>query len=248
MRKTGVYRAPTQNRRAQLPRWTSLMCEEVMVCGRPTTGIVDTGASASILTKQVIAKYGLLSEVQAAPTTSIDVADGAKVPVLGQLRNVPIGIGGHILKVDVLVTEALSYDLLLGMDYLVPLEAVLDLASRKLLLPDGQRVALECGNGFVEVRMLRARRDSMEDSAFMEAGTDEGEDTAASSATRDSQEQESVVLDDGPPPLVDGTGTVSELPYPWERQLQSLQELAAELSDGTSSHPTTATSSELTFR
>jgi hypothetical protein len=182
---TDVYRSPASSRKGALPRWTSLMCEEVMVCGKPTMGIIDTGASASILTRQMIAKYGLLGEVQSAQATSIDVADGAKVPVLGQLKNVPIGIAGHILKVDVLVTDALSYDLLLGMDYLAPLGAALDLAERELVLPGGRRVPLECGNGFVEVRMLAAHLQLSGDSAYEEDGRAGSAEVGSLGATGD---------------------------------------------------------------
>jgi hypothetical protein len=141
-----AYRSGGRNTR----KWTVLRCDEVYVCGEKISAVVDTGASVTIFTEALLTKFGLIKMVKATPATTIDVADGSNVEVIGTLPNVPITIAGCTLKVDALVTKALSYDALIGCDWLCPMGITLDLGSREMVVAGNRVVALECGNGFIE--------------------------------------------------------------------------------------------------
>jgi hypothetical protein len=111
-------------------RWSVLNCDEVEICDERIQAVIDTGASVSIFSRAWLAKYGLERHVQPAPKTTIDVADGQQHGGDRQAAECAhLARGAHHLE-DALVTDALSYDVLLGIDWLVPLGATIDLAKR----------------------------------------------------------------------------------------------------------------------
>ena len=145
------YQAVTyRSANKQARRWTVLRCEDVYLCGERITCVVDTGASVTIFTEALLTKFGLMRMVKPTPATTIDVADGSNVEVTGMLPNVPITIAGCTLKVDALVTKALSYDALIGCDWLCPMGVTIDMGNRELVVAGNRVVSLDCGNGFIE--------------------------------------------------------------------------------------------------
>jgi hypothetical protein len=90
--------------------------------------ILDTGASKSAITKDTLRRLGLLSKIE--PTFSHYYnADGRRTQSLGKISNLVVTLGRLNTKLCFSVTDALSYDVLLGMDFLKHSGAILDLRS-----------------------------------------------------------------------------------------------------------------------
>lgn len=115
------------------PRFHSAMAP-IKVGDRELVAVVDTGASTTVFSKALVLKLGLWKMVEAAPV-SLVTASGQRVRASGVLRNLPISMQDTTIKVDVYVSEANTYDALLGMDWLVPAGCVIDLQSREISIP-----------------------------------------------------------------------------------------------------------------
>jgi predicted aspartyl protease len=59
-------------------------------------------------------------------------ADGTRATPLGKIREVPIKIGGATIPVDVIVTSATNYDILIGNQWLHKARAIIDLNAQKM--------------------------------------------------------------------------------------------------------------------
>jgi hypothetical protein len=92
------------------------------------TAIVDTGASKSAITKGTLRRLGLTKYIEPYQSFYFN-ADGRKTPSLGRIRDVPVTLGHLTTKVSLSVTDAMTYDVLLGMDFLKAGGAILDLRS-----------------------------------------------------------------------------------------------------------------------
>jgi hypothetical protein len=92
------------------------------------TAIVDTGASKSAITKGTLRRLGLTKYIEPYQSFYFN-ADGRKTPSLGRIRDVPVNLGHLTTKVSFSVTDAMTYDVLLGMDFLKAGGAILDLRS-----------------------------------------------------------------------------------------------------------------------
>ena len=90
------------------------------------TAIVDTGASKSAITRDTLRRLGLPKYIEPYQSFYFN-ADGRKTPSLGRIRDVPVTLGRLTTKVSFSVTDAMTYDVLLGMDFLKAGGAILDL-------------------------------------------------------------------------------------------------------------------------
>ena len=102
--------------------------------GEPLTAIVDTGASRSAITTETLRMLGLLQHVEPIQSFYFN-ADGRKAQSLGTIRQVPVLLGSLHTNVTFRVTEALTYAVLLGMDFLKAAGAILDLRADSMLSP-----------------------------------------------------------------------------------------------------------------
>ena len=62
----------------------------------------------------------------------INVATGTNHTLLGRIFELPVQFGKLIIPTTAMVMDVDSYDLLLGNDWLIKAQAVIDLAARKL--------------------------------------------------------------------------------------------------------------------
>ena len=88
------------------------------VFGMPVVAIVDSGASHSVIAESIVRKLQLHHDLEPTNSTFL-TAGGQKEKPWGVLREVPVTVGKLTLNLDVPVTGAKTYQLLLGNDWLV---------------------------------------------------------------------------------------------------------------------------------
>jgi hypothetical protein len=87
-------------------------------------GLVDTGASMSVMAAAVVRELGLMHMVSGSETYK--TASGAITQALGRIREVPIKVGGVQCNMTFMVVDTDSYDVLLGLDLLIKIGAIVD--------------------------------------------------------------------------------------------------------------------------
>ncbi len=87
-------------------------------------GLVDTGASMSVMAAIVVQELGLMHLVSGSETYR--TASGAITQALGQINEVPIKVGEMKCKMTFIVVDTDSYDILLGLNLLIKIGAIVD--------------------------------------------------------------------------------------------------------------------------
>jgi DNA damage-inducible protein 1 len=87
-------------------------------------GLVDTGASMSVMAAAVVRELGLMHMVSGSETYK--TASGAVTQALGRIGEVPIKVGGVQCNMTFMVVDTDSYDVLLGLDLLIKISAIVD--------------------------------------------------------------------------------------------------------------------------
>lgn len=72
--------------------------------------------------------------IDKASRSSVIMANGASTVPLGVVEDVAVTFGTCTVSVDLVVTEAASYDVILGMDWLTRANARVDLGKREMIL------------------------------------------------------------------------------------------------------------------
>lgn len=98
--------------------------------------IVDTGSSNTVLSQRFVRRAGLLDSVKRSDGCFYTAA-GSAASLWGVVPNIFVGIGEFGLPVDAHVTEALTYDVLIGMDWLVMAGASIDIDGNKIIMRSG---------------------------------------------------------------------------------------------------------------
>ena len=108
----------------QKVRTTSAWCE-AKVGTVPIDLIIDTGASGCVASHDFLKKYGIKIQRKSNITMS-DINGESKQP-LGAIDEFPITLAGIVIPADVDITEARTYSVVVGMDWLNKIKAKLDL-------------------------------------------------------------------------------------------------------------------------
>ncbi len=87
-------------------------------------GLVDTGASMSVMAAAVVRELGLMHLVSGSETYK--TASGTVTQALGRIKEVPIKVGGVQCNMTFMVVDTDSYDVLLGLDLLIKIGAIID--------------------------------------------------------------------------------------------------------------------------
>jgi len=87
-------------------------------------GLVDTGASMSVMAAAVVRKLGLMHLVTGLE--AYKTASGALTQALGRIEEVPIKVGGVQCRMTFMVVDTNSYDVLLELDLLIKIGAIVD--------------------------------------------------------------------------------------------------------------------------
>jgi hypothetical protein len=87
-------------------------------------GLVDTGASMSVLASAVIRELGMMHLVTG--NESYKTASGVITRALGRVDEIQVKIGGIQCAMTFMVVDTDGYDVLLGLDFLMKIGAVVD--------------------------------------------------------------------------------------------------------------------------
>jgi predicted aspartyl protease len=87
-------------------------------------GLVDTGASMSVMAATVVRKLGLMHLVSGSETYK--TASGALTQAIGRIDEVPIKVRGVQCNMTFMVVDTDSYDVMFGLDLLIKIGAIVD--------------------------------------------------------------------------------------------------------------------------
>jgi hypothetical protein len=87
-------------------------------------GLVDTRASMSVMAVAMVKEMGMMHLVAGSETYK--TASGVITQALGRIDEVPIGVGGVQCTMTFMVVDTDSYNVLLGLDFLMKIGAILD--------------------------------------------------------------------------------------------------------------------------
>jgi predicted aspartyl protease len=87
-------------------------------------GLVDTGASMSVIAAAVVREMGMMHLV--VGSESYKTASGVITQALGRIDEVVVSVGGVNCAMTFIVVDTDSYDVLLGLDFLMKIGAVVD--------------------------------------------------------------------------------------------------------------------------
>ncbi len=87
-------------------------------------GLVDTGASMSVMAAVVVQELRLMHMVSGFETYK--TASGVVTQVLSRIDEVPVKVGGVQCTMTFMVVDTDNYDVLLGLDFLIKIGAIVD--------------------------------------------------------------------------------------------------------------------------
>jgi hypothetical protein len=87
-------------------------------------GLVDTGASMSVMAVAIVRELGMMHLVTGSETYK--TASGVVTQALGKINEIPVKVGGVQCTMTFMVVDTDSYDVLLGLDFLIKIGAIVD--------------------------------------------------------------------------------------------------------------------------
>ncbi len=96
----------------------------VEINGYLIEGLVDTGASMSVMAAVVVREMGMMHLVSGSETYK--TASGIVTQAMGRINEVSIKTGGVQCLMMFMVVDTDSYDVLLGLDFLIKIGAIVD--------------------------------------------------------------------------------------------------------------------------
>jgi hypothetical protein len=87
-------------------------------------GLVDIGPSMSVMATNVVRELSIMHLVVGHETYKI--ASGIVMQALGRITKLPIKVGGIICQMIFLVVNIDSYDLLLGLNFLIKIRTIVN--------------------------------------------------------------------------------------------------------------------------
>ncbi len=96
----------------------------VEINGYLIEGLVDTGASMSVMAAAVVREMGMMHLVSGSETYK--TASGIVTQAMGRINEVSIKTGGVQCLITFMVVDTDSYDVLLGLDFLIKIGAIVD--------------------------------------------------------------------------------------------------------------------------
>ncbi len=87
-------------------------------------GLVDIGASMSVMATAVVRELGIMHLINGFETYK--TALGVVTQALGRIDDIPVKVGGVQCTMTFMVVDIDSYDVLLGLDFLIKIGAIMD--------------------------------------------------------------------------------------------------------------------------
>jgi hypothetical protein len=94
-------------------------------------GIIDTGATNTMISQSAARQLGLIDQIEPS-RLRYSCADGKTSSPWGILKKLPVGVEGLVFPIDVFVSGATSYDVLLGTDWLTQAHAEISFAKSEM--------------------------------------------------------------------------------------------------------------------
>src|SRR4051812_4222355 len=98
----------------------------------PTLVLFDSGASHSFISRAFVDKYKLPTIVLKSPV--LVSSPGAEMEVSLGCFQLPLSIGKHVFPTDLIILDSQGLDIILGMDWMIKNQGVIDCASRSISL------------------------------------------------------------------------------------------------------------------
>src|SRR5438874_8016564 len=91
--------------------------------------VLNTGSLGSLISKGTVDQLGW--KIDGPTKLKFNTADGNIGTPLGKIQDAAVKVGGATVSVDFIVTNAKTYDLILGNDWIDKVEAVIDVHRGK---------------------------------------------------------------------------------------------------------------------
>jgi len=104
-------------------------------------GLVDTGASISVMAAAIVRELGMMHLIVGSET--YNTASGVVTQALGRIDEVPMMVGGVQCTMTLMVVDTDSYDVLLGLDFLIKIGAIVDVERGLIQIRKGSGADVE---------------------------------------------------------------------------------------------------------
>jgi predicted aspartyl protease len=104
-------------------------------------GLVDTGASMSIMAAAVVRELGMMHLISESETYK--TASGVVTQALGRIDEMSVKAGGVQCAMTFMVVDTDSYDVLLGLDFLIKIGAIVDVERGRIQVRHGPGLDVE---------------------------------------------------------------------------------------------------------
>jgi hypothetical protein len=146
--------------------------------------IIDNGAAGSIVTYHFLSKLGVQID-QPSNTSMVNVNGEKKIP-LGEVLNFPITVQGIEVPIDVAVTEAETYSVIVGNDWLRKIKANIDYETSIMTISwKGKEARVP-----VEYQLISDAKQVKEDDEEEEEGNEEKEEEMEDESEEEYEEAE----------------------------------------------------------
>ena len=132
------------NKSTRLMKDGLLLVVTARINGHLVRALINSGATRCFVTPSCVTAVGLKGQPQ---DTFLELGNGQKFLSRGLVPNVPVVTAGLIVRVGLTVTSLLhEVDLVLGVNWLQPVNPVVDWSSGKVYLPNAVHTALLQGD------------------------------------------------------------------------------------------------------
>jgi hypothetical protein len=155
-------------------------------------GLVDTGASMSVMAAVVVRELGMMHLVTGSETYK--TASGVITQALGRIDEVPVKVGGVQCSMTFMVVDTDSYDVLHGLDFLIKIGVIVDVERGLIQVRHGPGANVE-----VLPLMMVNLLQQINSETLMRESTTVGQDMFTSGTTNLSQsvtEEDSMTTSD----------------------------------------------------
>jgi predicted aspartyl protease len=104
-------------------------------------GLVDTGASMTVMAAAVVRELGMMHLVTGSETYK--TASGVITQALDKINEVPVKVGGIQCTMTFMVVDTDSYDVLLGLDFLMKIGTIVDVECSLIQVRHGPGANVE---------------------------------------------------------------------------------------------------------
>ncbi|XP_073152967.1 uncharacterized protein [Henckelia pumila] len=116
---------------------TSLITGIILVAGVATKALLDSGATHSFISEEFVLRWGIQRE-ELLVGFSVTIPSGEEFPTNSIVRNLEILLQGQPVVTDLIVLPMTEFDLILGMDWMVRNDMVIDFQQRSVFIrPEG---------------------------------------------------------------------------------------------------------------